>query len=134
MSRFLLRWAINTIALWAAVEFVPGIHHEGSGFSLLLIALIFGLVNALIRPLLVLLTCPFIILTMGLFILIVNTIMLSLTAWLAGPEVLDLGLTIEGFWPTFLGALVISIISGVINAVVKDASEEEKRPPKRVES
>lgn len=123
MTRLLLRWVVNAIALWAAIELVPGIHHDGTATSLLLIALIFGLVNALVRPLIVLLTCPLIVVTMGLFILIVNTIMLALTEWLSG--IFDLGLTIDGFWPTFLGALVISVVSAVINLLVKDAHEDE---------
>lgn len=124
MFRLLLRWAVNAIALWAAIELVPGIQHDGTGVSLLFIALIFGLVNALVRPLLMLLTCPLIVLTMGLFILVINTIMLALTEWLSGA--FNLGLTIDGLWPTFLGALVISVVSAVINLLVKDAHEEER--------
>lgn len=124
MFRLLLRWAVNAIALWAAIELVPGIQHDGTGVSLLFIALIFGLVNALVRPLLMLLTCPLIVLTMGLFILVINTIMLALTEWLSG--VFNLGLTIDGLWPTFLGALVISVVSAVINLLVKDAHEKER--------
>lgn len=124
MFRLLLRWIVNAIALWAAIEIVPGIHHDGTGASLLAIALIFGLVNALVRPLLMFLTCPLIVLTMGLFILIINTIMLALTEWLSG--IFNLGLTIDGFWPTFLGALVISVVSAVINLLIKDAHEEAR--------
>lgn len=126
MLRLLLRWAINAIALWAAIMIVPGLEHQAeSGISLLIIALLFGLVNALIRPIVILLTCPLILLTMGLFILVINTIMLSLTVWLSG--VFDLGLTSSSFWATFFGALVISVVSGIINLLVKDAREEERR-------
>jgi len=124
MSRLLLRWAINAIALWAAIQIVPGLEHQAdSGVSLLIIALIFGLVNALIRPIVILLTCPLILLTMGLFILVINTIMLSLTVWLSG--VFDLGLSSSGFWSTFFGAIVISVVSGVISLLIKDNREEE---------
>jgi putative membrane protein len=129
MLRLLIRLAVNAIALWVAIKVVPGIEHTGPAWSLVMIALVFGLVNALVRPFLLLLTCPFILLTMGLFILIVNTIMLSLTEWLAG--VLDLGLTIDGFWPTFFGALIISVVSGVINLVVRDAEEREAKSERR---
>ena len=94
---------------------------------MLVIALIFGLVNALVRPFLLLLTCPLILLTMGLFIPIINTIMLALTEWLAGPEILNLGLTIDGFWPTFFGALIISIVSWFINLLVHDSEERDKK-------
>lgn len=124
--RLLIRLAINAIALWVAVELVPGLNYDaGSYVPLLIIALIFGLVNALVRPILLLLTCPLIVLTLGLFILIVNAIMLSITVWLSG--VFDLGLTSDGFLPTLLGALVISVVSGVMNLLVKDNGESERR-------
>lgn len=125
MLRIVLRWAVNAIALWVAIQFVPGLNHEGSGLSLLLLALVFGLVNALVRPVLLFMTCPLIMLTLGLFILVVNTVMLSLTAWLS--DILQLGLTIDGFWATFWGAVVISVVSAVINTLVKDDNEEEKK-------
>ncbi|HSM56138.1 MAG TPA: phage holin family protein [Candidatus Sulfomarinibacteraceae bacterium] len=125
MSRILIRWVVNAIALWVAVQIVPGLEHVGeTGLSLLLIALIFGLVNALVRPIIMLLTCPLIVLTMGLFILIINAVMLSITAWLS--NMFGLGLVVEGFWPTFWGALVISIVSGVISLLVKDEREERR--------
>jgi putative membrane protein len=121
--RLLIRWAINAIAIWVAIELVPGIEHTGSGASLLLIALVFGLVNALIRPLLTLLTCPLIVLTLGLFVLVVNALMLGLTAWLMP------SLTVDGFWPAFWGALIISIVSSVISMLIKDERERERREP-----
>lgn len=119
--RFFIRWAVNTIALWAAIQLVPGLAHEGTAVSLLIIALIFGLVNALVRPLLVLLTCPLIVVTLGLFVLVVNTLMLSLTIWLSG--IFDLGLTSTGFWPTFFGAVVVSVVSGVLSLLLRDDRE-----------
>lgn len=123
MIRFLIRLVVNAVAIWAAVQLVPGLNYVGSTTSLLIVALVFGVVNALVRPLLLLLTCPFIILTLGLFVLVVNTILLSLTVWLSG--IWDLGLTSTGFWATFLGALVISIVSSVINLLIKDDNEEK---------
>ena len=125
MFRFLIRLVVNAVAIWAAVQLVPGLNYEGSTASLLLVALVFGIVNALVRPLLLLLTCPFIILTLGLFVLVVNTIMLSLTVWLS--SVFDFGLTSTGFWTTFLGALVVSIVSSVINLIIKDNNEDDRR-------
>ncbi|NJN54941.1 MAG: phage holin family protein [Anaerolineae bacterium] len=124
MFRFLIRLAVNAVAIWAAVLLVPGLSYEGSTASLLLVALVFGIVNALVRPLLLLLTCPFIILTLGLFVLVINTIMLSLTVWLS--SLFDLGLTSTGFWATFLGAIVISIVSSVINLLIKDDNEDDR--------
>jgi len=124
MIRFIIRLVVNAVAIWAAVQLVPGLNYVGSTTSLLIVALVFGVVNALVRPLLLLLTCPFIILTLGLFVLVVNTVMLSLTVWLSG--IWDLGLTSTGFWATFLGALVISIVSSVINLLIKDDNEDSK--------
>lgn len=124
MIRFIIRLVVNAVAIWAAVQLVPGLNYVGTTTSLLFVALVFGVVNALVRPLLLLLTCPFIILTLGLFVLVVNTIMLSLTVWLS--SVWDLGLTSTGFWATFLGALVISIVSSVINLLIKDDNEDSK--------
>lgn len=126
MLRLLLRLAVNAIALWVAVELVPGLTYTSESYvSLLVIALIFGLVNALVRPILVLLTCPLIVLTLGLFILIVNGVLLSITVWLSG--VFDLGLSSDSFISTLLGALIISVVSGVINLLIKEERESEQR-------
>ena len=127
MIRLLVRLAVNALALWVAIRLVPGLHYEGGGTSLFFIALIFGVVNALVRPVIILLTCPLIILTLGLFVLIINTIMLSLTAWIAGPSVLGLGLTTDGFWSIFFGAVVISIVSSIMNLLIKDDREKETK-------
>ncbi|RMG93197.1 MAG: phage holin family protein [Chloroflexi bacterium] len=125
MGKLLIRWGINAIALWAAIQIVPGLDHDGTGVSLLMIALIFGLVNALVRPFLLLLTCPLVLLTLGVFLLVINTVMLSLTIWIS--SLFDLGMSSSGFWATFFGALVISIVSGVINLLIKDDDERETR-------
>lgn len=126
MSRLLIRLVVNALALWIAVQIVPGLNYVAESYvPLLFIALIFGLVNALVRPILVLLTCPLIVLTLGLFILIVNAIMLWLTIWLS--DVFNLGLESESFLATLLGALVISVVSGVINLVIKEDREVERR-------
>lgn len=125
--KLLVRLIINALALWIAIELIPGLKFEGSNVSLIIIALIFGLVNALVRPLIILLTCPLVLLTLGLFVLVINTIMLSLTIWLSGPGVFDLGLTSTGFWATFLAAIVISIVSGILSALLKDDREEKNR-------
>lgn len=128
MKNLLIRLIINAAALWAAIALVPGLEYayERDLVPLFIIALIFGLVNALVRPLLILLTCPFIVLTLGLFVLIVNTILLSLTIWISG-EVFDLGLSSTGFWATFFGALVISIVSGLLSTLLKDDNEQSRR-------
>ncbi len=119
--RLLVRWAINAIAIWAAIQLVPGIEHTGSAASLILIALVFGLVNALVRPFLTLLTCPLIILTLGLFVLVINALMLGMTAWLMPT------LTVTGFWPAFLGSIIISVVSSFISMLIKDDREKERK-------
>lgn len=101
---FLARTFVTAFALWAATQVVPGI--EVRGFvSLLLAALVFGLVNAVVRPVLVFLSFPLTLVTLGLFLLIVNAAMLGLTAWLLP------GFAVDGFWPAFWGAIVVSVVS-----------------------
>ena len=117
LDRFLVRWAINAAAIWAAIRIVPGITPtESSLEAYIIIALVFGLVNAIIRPIIALLTCPLIILTLGLGTLLINAGMF----WLAGEigQSLGYGFTVEGFWPAFLGALVVSIVSMVLSSLL----------------
>ncbi len=122
MRHLLLRWIINAIALAIAATLVSGIHVDGGWLVLALVALIFGLVNALIRPVVTLLTCPLIILTLGLFTLVINAVMLLLASWIAG--LLGIGFTVDGFGPAFWGGLVISIVSFVLSLVVHEGHEE----------
>ena len=118
MTKFILRWLINAIALYLAIRFVPGITFGGGWIGLLWLALIFGLVNAFLRPLLQVLTCPLILLTLGLFTLLINMLMLKVTEWIG--NAFGLGLAIDGFWPLLLGSLVISIVSMVMSLIFKD--------------
>lgn len=114
----ILRWLITAFSVWVAVMLIPGLDHSGNWVSLLAIAAVLGLVNAFIRPFVVFLSCPCIAVTLGLFILIINALMLGVTVWLS--EAFGLGLTSEGFLPVFLGALVISVVSGILNLVLTD--------------
>ena len=114
--RFLLRLLATAAALWVAVEFVPGITWSGHPAGLLGVAIVFGLLNALVRPLLTVLTCPLVILTLGLFLLVLNGLMLWLTAVLSTR--LGLGFTVGGFWPAVVGALVVSVTSAVLSLFV----------------
>jgi putative membrane protein len=116
--RFLLRLVITAAALWAAVALVPGIRHDGSWLALLGVALVFGVVNAVIRPLLLALTCPLVVLTLGVFILVLNAFMLWLTGALSGA--LGLGFHVAGFLPAFIGGVVVAIVSTVLNLFVGD--------------
>jgi putative membrane protein len=106
---FILRLLISAAALWVAIQLVDGIQHTGSSWSLLFVALVFGALNAGVRPLLTLLSIPLIIVTLGLFIFVINALMLMLTSWVSG--LLDLGFHVDGFWAAFLGGLIVSVVS-----------------------
>lgn len=101
---FLARLFITAFALWVATEVVPGVEVRGLG-TLLLAALVFGLVNAVVRPVAVLLSLPLTLVTLGAFLLVVNAAMLGLTA-----AVLP-GFAVAGFWPALFGALVVAVVS-----------------------
>ena len=105
----IVRLVVNALALWVATAVVPGLGFSGTWVSMLGVALVFGLVNALVRPALTMLTCPLVLLTLGLFTLVINALMLMLTGWLS--ERMGLGFTVDGFWAAFLGAIVVSVVS-----------------------
>ncbi len=118
--RLLLRILINAAALWVAASFVTGIHAGGAG-SILAVAVVFGVVNAFVRPLLKLLSCPIIFLTLGLFTLVLNALMLMLTAWVG--RQLGIDFSVDGFWAAFLGALIVSVVSTVLSWLVPDKAD-----------
>lgn len=118
MTKFIIRLMINAVGLYAAVLIVPGIQLRGDWTGVLWLALIFGLLNALVRPLLKFLTCPLIILTLGLFTIIINTLMLMLTSKVG--QALGIGLSVDGFWTALLGSLVISIVSVIMSVIFRD--------------
>ena len=118
MSSLLLHWLLNAAALWVAAWLLPGLDFTGTVVQLLLVAAVFGIVNSLIRPILTVLTCPLIVVTLGLFTLVINALMLMLTGWVA--ERLDLGFHVEGFWTAVLGAIVITVATWILDAVVPD--------------
>jgi len=118
MIKFFLRWIINAVAVYAAVLIVPGIEYRGDWLGVLWLALIAGLLNAFIRPVLKLLTCPLIVMTLGLFTLVINTFIFWLTSSIG--QAFGIGITLDGFWPAFLGGLVISIVSVILSLVLRD--------------
>jgi len=129
MTTLILRWAINAVALYAAIAIVPGLQTANPNWQAYIwLALIFGLINALVRPLLKLLTCPLILLTLGLFTLIINTGMLYLTSRVG--QIFGIGLSIDNFWAAFLGALVISLISLVLTMFVRESKRSHRRSEK----
>jgi putative membrane protein len=121
--KLLIRWAISAFSIFVAVWLVPGITVEQDGWVLYAVmAVILGLVNAIVRPLLKLLTCPLILLTLGLFVLVINGITLWVAAAIAN-SVFGVGFFVDGFWSAFLGALVISIVSVLLSVFVKDKED-----------
>jgi putative membrane protein len=113
--RLLLRVIINAVALWITARLVGGVSVTEDFWGLLLVALVFGLVNAFIRPIVKVLTFPLTILTLGLFTFVVNALMLMLVAWL------NVGLSIEGgFFTALIGSIVISIVSMILSSVLGD--------------
>lgn len=110
MTRLVIRLVINAVALWIAASFVEGITLTNDVVGILFVALIFGIINALIKPIIDLFTCPFYIITLGLFTLVVNALMLMLTGELSGGR-----LEVAGFLPAFLGGIVISLISTLLS-------------------
>jgi putative membrane protein len=120
---FIIRWLINAVALWVTTKIVSGIEisTENTGRSILTVlavALIFGLVNAVIKPIVKLVGCIFYVLTLGLIALVVNALLFLLTDWLA--SLLDLPFSIDGFWPAFWGAIVMGVVSWVLSLLVPD--------------
>ena len=119
---FLIRLLVNAAALWVATRIVPGVSYSGGALPLLGVALVFGVVNAVISPVLKILTFPIIILTLGIFALIINGLMLMLTS--AVSSALGLGFHVRGFWAAFWGALVVSLVSTMLSLFFRDARRE----------
>ena len=125
MKRFLIHLAVNAVALYAAVAIMNGngiVPQSTNWLAFIWLALIFGLVNATLRPLLSVLSCPLIILTLGLGTLLINTLMFYL-AGLIG-RIFGVGFTVNGFLPAFLGALIVSIISVILSLVFRQATRK----------
>ncbi|MGE5242723.1 MAG: phage holin family protein [Betaproteobacteria bacterium] len=116
---FIVRLLVNAAALWVATRLVPGVTFSGGWVPFLGVALVFGVVNAFIRPVAKILTLPFILLTLGLFSFVVNGLMLWLTSGLS--DALGLGFHVSGFWAAFFGALVVSIASTMLSLMVTEA-------------
>lgn len=110
---FLIRLIANALAILAAAYIVPGIDVSG-GLALVAAALVLGLINAVVRPILLFLTLPFTLVTLGLFIFLLNAFCLWLTAWLVK------GFDVHGFWAAVFGALIVSIVSWLVTVVLSD--------------
>jgi len=130
MKNLVIRLLANAVALAVAAWVVGGITLQGSTtgrriLTLLIVAAIFGVVNAVVKPVAKLLSLPFIILTLGLLIFVINALMLMLTSWISGQ--LDVPFHVSGFGSALLGALVITLVSWLLNVVLPDSLEPKKR-------
>lgn len=125
--RLIVSWLINAVALALAAWLIPGISVTGdrAWVAVAVMAVIFGLVNALIRPLVKLLTCLINVLTLGLFTLVINALMLWLSSWIAGQ--LGVGFRVETFLAAFLGALLISVVSFFLNIFFREDDRGRRR-------
>ena len=130
--RFLLRVLVAAAALGVATAAVPGIELlAGSGWSrvgtLLAVAVIFGLINAVLKPLIKVVGCAFYVLTLGLIALVVNGLLLWLTSWIAGK--LNLTFHVTGFWPAFWGAIIVGLVTWLLNMLIGDKRKRDDEPP-----
>jgi putative membrane protein len=121
MQNLILRLFVNAVALWVAARLVGGIELAGEFWPVLLVAAVFGLINALIKPLALLLSLPFLILTLGLFTLVVNALMLMLTAALVD------ALSVAGFWPALWGSILISLVSFLFSVLLPERTDGRTR-------
>jgi putative membrane protein len=121
---FLIRLLVNAAALWVATRIVTGVTSNGALLPLIGVALVFGIVNAVIRPLLKFFTFPLFILTFGVFALVLNGLMLWLTSSLS--SALGLGFHVSGFGPAFWGALVVSIVSTLLGILIRERDRDNR--------
>lgn len=119
----MVRWAVVAVALVAAAWVVPGIRVDDTRawVAVIVMAAILGLVNAFVRPILKLLSCGCIVLTLGLFLFVVNALTLWLASWVA-VDWFNVGFHVDGFWPAFWGGIVVSIVSFALNTVLADST------------
>lgn len=122
MMSFLVRLIVTAVAIFATVKLLPGLHFEGTWAQLAGVALVFGVVNAFLKPILSILTCPLILLTLGFFSLVVNALLLMFTAWVS--QKLGFNFSVDGFWWALLGGVVIGIISAALSLMLPDRKPE----------
>ena len=118
--KLIARWIIAALALFVAAWLVPGIRVDGGGWvAYAVMAVVLGLVNAVVRPLLKLLSCPLIILTLGLFVLVINAVTL-LPASTIAVNVFGVGFRVDGFWSAVLGSLIVSVVTVILSGVIRE--------------
>jgi putative membrane protein len=119
--RIIIRILINAAALWVAAQLLDGITLSDQPVAVLIVAIVFGLINSLIRPIVKLLTFPITIVTLGLFTLVINAAMLQLTDWLTS------GLNVVGFWTSIFGGIIISLVSWLLSMLLPDQDDDRSR-------
>ncbi len=123
MRKFILRVIIYALGIALVAEIIPGIHVANDNIgTLLIIGIVFGILNAILKPIITLLTCPLVILSLGLFVLVINGVMLLITA-----SLIPARLQIDGFWPAFVGGIVMSIISIILERVLGVNDDNNRR-------
>lgn len=128
MKKLLIRLAINAVALYAAVALLDGrgiTPQSENWLSFVWLALIFGLVNAIIKPILVVMSCPLLILTLGLGTLVINTLMFMMAGWI-GTQ-FQIGFIVETFWAGLLGAIIVSVVSFILTGLFKDELKNKSK-------
>jgi putative membrane protein len=123
--QLILRLVTNAAALWVATRIVPGVSFTGDWRFLFVVALVFGVLNVAVKPILWLLTLPFLLVTLGLFTFILNAFMLWLTGEVS--DALGLGFHVQGFWAALLGAIVVSVVSFMLSLFVRGADHGRDR-------
>ena len=120
MKKLLVRWAVIVLSLFVAVFIVPGIRVEGDAWlAVAVMALVLGLINAILRPILSLLSCGCIVLTLGFFLLIINAFTLWFSSWIA-VNIFGIGFYVDTFWAAFWGAMIVSVVTYLMSYLVYD--------------
>ena len=122
LERLAVRWAFNVAALFVAAWVLSGISYGNDWWSLLIAAIVFTLVNAFVKPILAILSIPFIVVTLGIFYFLINVLMLYITDWLVSD------FQIDTFWWAVLGAIIVSIVNGILHMIFGDPGEQRRRP------
>ena len=126
--KFIIRWAINAVALYVAIALLPKyILYEGNYVDIIWLALIFGLVNAILRPPFKAVSCLLIVITLGLFTLVINTLLFALTGWLGSQWQIGFTLAEPWFWSAFLGSLITTLVSGFLAMILRSELKGRRR-------
>ena len=122
MRSHLIRFVVNALALALTVWLVPGLHYTGTPVGFVALAVVFGIVNMILRPLLTILACPLVVLTLGLFMLVINAVLLLATA--AAARHLGIGFRVDGFWWALIGGVIIGLTSTVLAVAIKEPARK----------